>query len=209
MRDLRALPHSSDCAVDATEGRESIRHVFTFAAACSTADRILLNSVLNSRSGTDFRSLAGERPYPPASRTRRQEVLCQQALQSSRRGPPPAALGAGRVHGDAALQLDDLAAVPGGLTPGAGHQDPGRAGPLRAGCRDFAGILTCANAATFRTIRLSAASPHAGRLRTQLRGTFPRKRDVRLGPRPRQPRGEGNARCANPQNGRHRQAEPR
>ena len=43
--------------------------------------------------------------------------------------PPPSSLGPGRVDGDPALQLDDLAAAAGGVTSGTGRR-PGRAGPL-------------------------------------------------------------------------------
>jgi hypothetical protein len=88
--------------------------------------------------------------------------------------PPAAVLLPGRVHGDAVLQLDDLAAAPGGGTPGPAHADASGCRPpgLRrlavwavlpqAGCGDFVGILKIAGAAWGMRLPLPAFSQVRG-----------------------------------------------
>ena len=70
--------------------------------------------------------------------------------------PPAAVLVAGRVHGDAVLQLDDLTAAPRGRTPGPRSREPGRSpgdrpmparSPVRPCRGHVVGILTTAGAA--------------------------------------------------------------
>jgi len=95
--------------------------------------------------------------------------------------PPASVFLAGRVHGDAVLQLDDLAAATGGRTPSPVYEDPpGRPGLPRAGCGDFVGILKTADAACATGFPLSCVVAGSGADGDSFRGSRAKTRTWNL-----------------------------
>jgi hypothetical protein len=70
--------------------------------------------------------------------------------------PPPAPLRPGRVHGDAALQLNDLAAAPGGRTAVAAHEARPVHGALFGRPESFAALAGAACGDSVGIVKIAA-----------------------------------------------------